>query len=237
MLDANAAERTWIVIAAYCEQRSIGNVVAALRAAGWPRVVVVDDGSSDDTAGVAAKAGALVVQHVINRGQGAALQTGIRFALRRGAAVLVTFDADGQHRASDIAQLVAPVAEGGIDAALGSRFLAHAANVPWRRRWLLRGAVLFSRWTTGVALTDAHNGLRALSARLARRIDLHLDRMAHASELVDQIVRSGLPWREVSVHIDYTAYSLAKGQRGSAAVRIVTDYLIGRLLGDRRRSP
>ena len=95
---------------------------------------------------------------------------------------------------------------------------------------LLRGAIVFTRITSGMKLTDAHNGLRAFSRRAAAHIDIQLDRMAHASEIIDQIRSSGLPYREIPVRIHYTDYSMAKGQRSSAALRVAWDYLIGRLL-------
>jgi glycosyltransferase involved in cell wall biosynthesis len=221
-----------VVIAAWHEAAVIGAVVGGLRAAGWPRVVVVDDGSTDGTAAAARAAGAHVLRHAVNRGQGAALQTGIRYALGLGAEAIVTFDADGQHRPEDLPALVAPVLAGEVDAALGSRFLGHADAVPPARRALLAGARAFTWLTTGLRLSDAHNGLRALSRRLcAEHLELRLDRMAHASEIIDQIAASGLPWREVSVRVEYTAYARAKGQRASAALRVAFDYLLGRLLG------
>jgi glycosyltransferase involved in cell wall biosynthesis len=217
------------VIAAYNEGAAIGKVVAELRAT-CPNVVVVDDGSADDTWRNARDAGAIVLRHLLNRGQGAALQTGITYALSQGAKVIVTFDADGQHRPEDLPALVAPIAAGEVDICLGSRFLEHADAVPLGRRLLLMGAIAFTRVTSGLKLSDAHNGLRAFSRRAAERFDIQLDRMAHASELIDQVRSSGLPYREIPVHIRYTDYSLAKGQRSSAALRVAVDYLIGRLL-------
>ena len=223
--------RVGIVIAAYQEAAAIGAVVDGLRRAGWTRVVVVDDGSDDATSVRAREAGAIVARHLINRGQGAALQTGIQVALRLGVPAIATFDADGQHRVQDLDALVGPVLRGEVDAALGSRFLGHQDAIPPARRLLLRAARLFTLLTSGVRLTDVHNGLRAISARMAAQIDLRMDRMAHASEIIDQITSMGLPWREVSVRVEYTDYSRAKGQRGSAALRVATDYLLGRLLG------
>ncbi|MFI5309583.1 MAG: glycosyltransferase family 2 protein [Polyangiales bacterium] len=222
-------EKLYVVIAAYNEAAAIGNVVAELRPA-CPNVVVVDDGSRDDTFKQAQRAGAVVLRHLLNRGQGAALQTGITYALEHGAEVIVTFDADGQHRPEDIAALVQPIAAGEVEICLGSRFLEHAEAVPIGRRLLLMGAIVFTRLTSGLKLSDAHNGLRAFSRRAALCFDIQLDRMAHASELIDQVRSSGLPYREVPVHIRYTDYSLAKGQRSSAALRVAVDYLIGRLL-------
>lgn len=225
------AGRTRVVIAAYNEAAKIGEVVAELIAGGWPHVVVTDDGSKDGTYANAESAGAVALRHVINRGQGAALQTGIAYALRDGADYVVTFDADGQHRPDDIAELLAPLAAGEADFALGSRFLGTTENMPWLRGVTLRAAVLFTRLTSGARVTDAHNGLRAMTRRGAEAIRIRMDRMAHASELVDQVGRSGLPYVEVPVHIRYTDYSRAKGQRFSASFKILADYFLNRLLG------
>jgi glycosyltransferase involved in cell wall biosynthesis len=219
----------YVVIAAYNEAEVISRVVGELRAV-YPNVVVVDDGSSDDTWRSACGAGATVLRHAVNRGQGAALQTGISYALRAGAELIVTFDADGQHRVQDVAALAAPIAAGEVEICLGSRFLDDSDAVPLGRRMLLAAAIAFTRLTSGLRLSDAHNGLRAFSRRAAAGIDIQLDRMAHASELIDQIRGSGLSYREVPVRIRYTDYSLAKGQRSSAALRVAWDYLIGRLL-------
>jgi glycosyltransferase involved in cell wall biosynthesis len=221
--------KLFVVIAAYNEAAVIGPVVRELRAL-YPNVVVVDDGSSDDTWRSARDGGAIVLRHVLNRGQGAALQTGITFALQKGADVIVTFDADGQHRVEDVAALAAPIAAGEVEICLGSRFLDDSDAVPFGRRMLLAAAIVFTRLTSGMKLSDAHNGLRAFSRRAAACFDIQLDRMAHASELIDQIRGSGLSYREVPVRIHYTDYSLAKGQRSSAALRVAWDYLIGRLL-------
>lgn len=218
----------WIVIAAYRESAVIGEVIRPLVDAGY-RVVVVDDGSGDGTAACAAEAGAAVVRHAINRGQGAALQSGLRYALRQGARILITFDADGQHSPADLPRLIAPIVTESAEIVLGSRFLEHAGEVPTARRILLRLAVTFTGVMSGIRLTDAHNGLRALSRRAAEQVDLQLDRMAHASEIIDQLVRTGLPLVEVSVTVRYTSYSLEKGQRAGNAARIVWDYLLNKL--------
>jgi glycosyltransferase involved in cell wall biosynthesis len=220
----------WAVIPAYNEGAAIGAVVSELAARGAD-VVVVDDGSADDTGERACAAGATVLRHEINRGQGAALQTGISYSLERGAEIVVTFDADGQHAVGDLPRLVAPLRGGEAEIALGSRFLEGADEVPGGRRAVLRAAVAFTRVASGVRVTDAHCGLRAFTRRAASAIDLKLDRMAHASEIIDQIRRSRLPFVEVPVRVRYTEYSRRKGQSSLAALRIAADYLLGRLLG------
>ena len=221
---------SFIVVAAYNEAAVIAEVVGELLLT-YPRVVVVDDGSADGTAAVARDAGAIVLHHSLNRGQGAALQTGFDYCLRHGARYAVTFDADGQHRMEEIALLLEPLRSGRADVALGSRFTGKAPDMPRSRRLVLRLGVLFTRVVSGARLSDTHNGLRALSRLALTQVWITQDRMAHASELIDQIVRSGLPYVEVPVTIRYTPYSRAKGQRLSGSVKIVADYLSRRILG------
>jgi glycosyltransferase involved in cell wall biosynthesis len=218
----------WVVIAAYNEAKVIAGVVADLKGLDYD-VVVVDDGSADGTGRAAAEAGAVVVKHPINLGQGAGLQTGIEFALLEGADVVVTFDGDGQHRAAEIAGLVETLEREGADYVLGSRFLGASVNQPLSRRLVLRAATAFTRVTTGLRVTDTHNGLRAMTRRGASRIRLRQNRMAHASEILHQIADSGLKYVEAPVTIEYSAYSLSKGQSLGDSLMILTDLFARRL--------
>jgi glycosyltransferase involved in cell wall biosynthesis len=218
----------WVVIAAYNEAPVIAGVVADVIDGGY-RTVVVDDGSRDGTGAIARRAGAVVVTHPINLGQGAALQTGIEFALAQGAGIVVTFDADGQHRAADIARLIAALGEQGADFALGSRFLGQSLNLPRARALVLAAATRFTRATSGLSVTDTHNGLRAMTRRGAQQIRLRQNRMAHGSEILQQIADSGLRYVEVAVTIEYSAYSLAKGQKLRDAFTILLDLFARRM--------
>jgi glycosyltransferase involved in cell wall biosynthesis len=226
---ATDIRQVWVVIAAYNEASVIAAVVSDVLRAGY-RTVVVDDGSSDGTGAAALEAGAIVVRHPINLGQGAGLQTGISFALAEGADLIVTFDADGQHRAAEIPVLLDALIRNGADFALGSRFLGRALHQPLSRRILLSAATSFTRLTTGLRVTDTHNGLRAMTRRGAGCIDLHQNRMAHASEILHQIAASGLRYVEAPVTVEYSAYSLAKGQRLSDALMILVDLFARRML-------
>ena len=213
----------FVVIAAYNEEPVIGQVIADAKAR-FPNVVVVDDGSNDATPELALAAGAVVLRHPVNLGQGAALQTG-----RQGAAVVGTLDADGQHSAADLQRMGEALMESGADVALGSRFLGRAEGLPFARRVVLKLALVFTRWITGLRLTDVHNGLRVFTASAARRIRITQNRMAHASEILDEIAHQGLRHIEVPVSIRYTEYSLAKGQRISDAIRVIGEMLIGKI--------
>jgi len=220
-----ASPSVWVICPAFNEALTIGRVLAELRrdARCAYNIVVVDDGSSDATRRIAATMATTVISHPINLGQGAALKTGIDYALSEGADYLVTFDTDGQHLVSDIPRLLETLVRECADFALGSRFLKPSRGVPLMRRILLLAATLFTTATTGLRLTDTHNGLRAFTRRGASALRLRQDRMAHASEILAEIARSGLRYVEVPVTIAYTDYSLAKGQRAGDFVMILLD--------------
>ena len=138
-----------------------------------------------------------MIRHPVNLGQGAALQTGIEYALREGADVIVTFDADGQHRVANIDVLIDAMAKHNVDFVFGSRVLGGAINIPSTRRLLLKAATWFTRITSGLSVTDTHNGLRAMTRRGAGAIRLRQNRMAHASEFLNQVSASKLKYVEV----------------------------------------
>ncbi|GAA2516377.1 glycosyltransferase family 2 protein [Rarobacter incanus] len=214
----------WLVIPLYNEESVVGGVISQALAV-FPHAVAVDDGSSDGSARAAAQAGADIVSHPINLGQGAALQTGIEYALRQGARWIVTFDADGQHRVADAAAMVGLGQAAGVPVVLGSRFLDDRTKAGFVKRIVLRLAVWFTNATTGLRLTDAHNGLRALRRDAALHIDLQQARMAHASEIISQVAAAKLPYREFPVQVLYTDYSRSKGQSVLNAVNIIVELL------------
>lgn len=224
---SKAGDPVWVVIAAYNEGPTISHVIQGVKDY-VHAVAVVDDGSRDETAALAEAAGAHVIRHPINLGQGAALKTGIEYALRRGAQTIVTFDADDQHLASDVPVMVRTLYDSGADIACGSRFLGHAENMPRTRRWMLKLATVFTLLTSGRRMTDAHNGLRAMTRDCARTIDIRQNRMAHASEIINEVARHDLRLVEVPVTIRYSAHSLLKGQRLSNSINILVDLLVKR---------
>ena len=222
-------DRTVAVVPMHNEAAVVGDVVSELRTA-FSRVVCVDDGSRDGSATVARHAGAHVVSHLTNLGQGAALETGIRFALGLpDVDYVVTFDADGQHDVADARAMVERARAGDVQVVLGSRFLGASEHVPFMRRLLLRAAAHFTRRTTGLALTDAHNGLRVLRRDAASAVRLRLHGMSHASEILTVLARGGFTMEEHPVTIRYTDYSRAKGQRGYNALNVLFDLAVNRL--------
>ncbi|MCP4606457.1 MAG: glycosyltransferase family 2 protein [Proteobacteria bacterium] len=191
-------------------------------------VVVVNDGSTDNTSRVAKNAGATVLTHRVNLGQGAALQTGIEFACQIGATHIVTFDADGQHAPSDVEHMIDRIDRENLDVVLGTRgWKRH--GMPFGRFVLLRCALVYTRLTTGLKLTDTHNGLRVFTTRAASQLNLAQNRMAHASEILDRIASCKMKYSEEPVKIVYTEYSQSKGQSNFLAFRILFDLTCAKL--------
>jgi polyprenyl-phospho-N-acetylgalactosaminyl synthase len=229
MTTAGPAHRAAVVVPMYNEGPVIGGVVRELRGS-FATVICVDDGSSDDSATAARSAGAVVVPHPTNLGQGAALETGIRFALGLpGVDYVVTFDADGQHDVTDAVAMVERAHAHDVQVVLGSRFLGASENVPPMRRALLQTATQFTRRTTGLELTDAHNGLRVLRRDAASAVRLRLHGMSHASEILTVLARGGFTVEEHPVTIRYTDYSRGKGQRSYNALNILFELAVNRL--------
>lgn len=225
------ATDVWLVVPLYNEATVIADVVRHARQA-FPKVVCIDDGSSDDSAALAQAAGARVVRHPVNLGQGAALQTGFDYILTDPEMrYAVTFDADGQHQLEDVLVMLERIRRGDVDVVFGSRFLDERTRPSALKRLVLRLAVIYTNLTTKTQLTDAHNGLRVLSREVVERIDITQNRMAHASELVAQIGSMRIDGRPVTlaeepVHILYSDYSRAKGQSLWNAVNILAELLL-----------
>ena len=217
---------TWLVVPLFNEAAVVREVVAHARAT-FPNIVCVDDGSTDASVAEALAGGAVVVKHPINLGQGAALQTGIDFALAQpDAKYFVTFDSDGQHRTEDAERMVERLRNEPLDIVIGSRFLDGRTKPGAIKKFVLQLAVLFERMTTGVRLTDAHNGLRALNRTAAQAIRIRQNRMAHASEIVAKVGEKKLRYAEEPVLIVYTDYSRSKGQSLWNSVNILSELFI-----------
>ncbi len=214
-----------VVVPLYNEEQVIGDVVTDLHRR-FPTVVCIDDGSTDGSIEVARRVGALVLEHAVNLGQGAALQTGMSYAWRHtDARYVVTFDADGQHQVDDAADMIDRAREKNLAIVFGSRFLDDRTDPGFMKKLVLAAAVRVTNATTGLRLTDAHNGLRVIRRDAGEQIELTQDRMAHASEIVADLGKTGLPWAEHPVHVLYTDYSRAKGQSVLNGVNILVDLL------------
>jgi polyprenyl-phospho-N-acetylgalactosaminyl synthase len=204
-------KKIWVVIAAFNESKRITNVIKDLFNEGYFNIVIVDDGSRDNTYDIISSFQVHALRHIINRGQGAALKTGIDYSLNNGADIIITFDADGQHSSKDIVNLVKPIIEKNALVSLGSRFLDKDSKIPFLRKVLLKGSIFVLYIFYGAKMTDAHNGLRAFSKFAAKKINIKSDRMEHASEIIEEIVKKKIPYVEVFVNIKYNKEVLKKG--------------------------
>lgn len=221
----------WIVVPNFNEGAVIGEVIAELRSV-FDNVVCVDDGSSDGSGEIARQAGAHLVRHPINLGQGAAIQTGIEYARAQpGAAVFATFDADGQHRVKDVLKMVDRLRRNDVDVVIGTRFgQAVASQPPLLKRIVLQTAARLSRRGRRLGLTDTNNGLRVFNKSVADGMNITMSGMSHATEIVMLIAENRWRVAEEPVEVLYTDYSKSKGQPLLNGVNIIFDgFLRGRI--------
>lgn len=220
--------KIFVVIPAYNEEAVLATVVNEVLQHRY-QVVVVDDGSARRLKNYLKKQPVFLLRHKVNLGQGAALQTGIEFALSKNAEIIVSFDADGQHRAEDISVLITKLMEDKLDIVIGSRFLHQQESLPNKRKTLLKIARYVNFIFTGSLLTDAHNGLRAMTGEAAKKIRITENRMAHATEFLWLIKKNKLRYAEVPVFIHYSDYSKEKGQTVWSSFRIVIDLFLNKI--------
>jgi len=221
---------TAIVIPAYNEGKVIKDVLTELKSKVPYDIIVVDDASYDDTYEKACVKGIYLIKHIVNLGQGAAIQTGIEFAKKLGKKYVVTFDADGQHSPDDIENFLIILRENKADIVLGSRFLGKSENMPFIKKIVLQFSRIFTYLSTNIWLTDAHNGFRAINIEKFPNFEITQNRMAHASEIIDLIKKHKMRYVEMPCTIKYTDYSKQKGQSIFNAINILFEYISGRLM-------
>lgn len=222
---------TWLIIPCYNEGQVIREVIENARKT-FPNIVAVNDGSADNSAAEIHAAKAHLVNHPVNLGQGAAIQTGIEYARRQpGAKYFCTFDADGQHQVKDVVRMVERLRNEPLDIIVGTRFgeaEREDSQVPWIKRVVLKTVVMLSPTTRKLGLSDAHNGLRVFNKRVADEMNLRMNGMSHASEIVSTIADKGWRVAEEPVDILYTEYSMSKGQSLINGVNILADGLLAK---------
>jgi len=231
MLLPTDINKTFVVIPAFNEQEVIRDTIENILSFKF-KVIVVDDGSAIPLSKVLYGFPATILTHAVNLGQGAALQTGIEYALEmKNAEYIITFDADGQHQSHDIEKLLIPLLRNEADITLGSRFLAGAGhNMPPGRKSLVKFARTLNYFFTGLLLSDAHNGLRAMNRKAASCIHLKQNGMSHATEILSIIKQKKLRYKEIPVQIQYTEYSKKKGQSAWGGFRIFFDILLNKIV-------
>jgi len=216
------------VIAAYNEEKKVASVVDDVSKY-VDLVVVIDDGSKDKTVEVIKNKKAIVLKHCINLGQGAALQTGFDYAKEFNPDVIITYDADGQFEAKEISKIIEPILDKKVEVVLGSRFLGKTINMSPFRKYILKLGILFTWVFSEIKLTDTHNGFRAFNNKALNLIEITQNRMAHASEIIDEIKRNNLNYLEVPVTVKYDDYSKQKGQSSLNSIRILLELITRKL--------
>jgi len=225
-------KKIFFVIPTYNEEKTIERVIKELHKEGFKNLIIVDDGSKDKTSKNVLenqKEGLILLIHPINRGQGAALKTGIDYCIRqKECKYIVTFDSDGQHRLSDLPKFIEPLEKKQCEMVLGSRFLDKDTkkNIPLKKIILLKGAILVTFFLSRKWFTDTHNGYRVMTKEIAKKIEISMDGFEHASEILDEIVKKQIIYKEVPVYIDYTDYSKKKGQKITNSINILTKMIL-----------
>jgi len=214
------------IIPGYNEADNIEEVISRVQPF-VDEIVVIDDGSYDDMALIANRAGATVLKHAINRGQGAALQTGNEYALKNGADIIIHFDADNQFQAEEIPEMVKPLIEAQAETVLGSRFLSKTSDMPGLKKNLIMPLARFTnRLFFNIRLSDPQSGFRALSREAVKKIKINNDRMAHCSEILHQLFKNKIKTVEVPITVIYKEF----GQKFSGGIRIIKDMAIKKII-------
>lgn len=218
--------KVFCIIPAINEEANIKEAVERVKSK-VAQVVVVDDGSTDRTSELAKEAGAIVLKHFINRGQGAALETGNQYALKNGADVIVHFDADNQFKAEEISEVLKPIIAGEADAVFGSRFLGRENNMPaFKKKVIMPLARLVNRWFLGIRLTDPQCGFRVMTAKAWRKIKIRQDKMAHCSEILYKAHKNNLQIKEIPISVIYNRFGL----KFAGGVEVLKDLLLAKLM-------
>ena len=216
----------FVIIPCYNEAAVIRNTVIEVLRHGY-NVVIIDDSSKDNSKNELKGLPVYYLRHRVNLGQGAALQTGIDFALKKGAKYFVTFDADGQHDSDDISGMVALLEKEKADIVFGSRFLPGAkTNVSRSRSFALNLGRYINYFTSGILLSDSFNGMRIFSKAAAEKIKLTENRMSHPVQLLMLTAAGKLKYTEYPVAIHYSDYSKKKGLKNKDGIKILIEILL-----------
>ncbi len=221
---------TYVVVPAYNEEKTLPSVLNdLLRYFRKDEIVVVNDGSRDRTRAIAESYGVRVLNHLVNRGLGGALGTGIAFAIRKGAELILTFDADGQHLVSDALRVMRPVAEGKADFAVGSRLKGDTSEMPLIKKFGNFVLDVITAIFAGRYVSDSQSGLRCFNKECASKIRITCDRYAVSSELIIEASKHRCRIVEVPIKAIYTEYSKKKGTNVMEGVKIALNLLFDKL--------
>jgi polyprenyl-phospho-N-acetylgalactosaminyl synthase len=218
--------KIFCIVPAYNEEKTIVNVIDGIKKY-IDNIIIVDDGSTDATNDLAGTRNVKVLKHIVNRDQGAALQTGNDYAIKHEAGIIVHFDADGQFLPEDLEAMLEPIINGECDITFGSRFLSQRSDIPWVKKYLILPlAKLANKIIFEVNFSDPQCGFRAFKASIADKIKIEYDGKAHCSEIMQKTLINKLSYREIPVTVVYSRY----GQKFSGGIRIIKDVFLAKLL-------
>lgn len=221
----------FVIVPVYNESKVVIKVIKELQKK-FKNIVCVDDCSTDDSFFKLKKLKRItLIKHIINQGQGAALQTGINFAKLNKADLFVTFDSDGQHSATEAAAMIKKINSMNVDIILGSRFKKKSLQleIPVFRRIILKIAIIISNLFSGLRLTDTHNGLRVFNRRFSNTLNIKMNGMSHPNEFLDNIKKNNLKYLEYPTKIKYNNYTINKGQKNINSLNILFDIIINKI--------
>jgi glycosyltransferase involved in cell wall biosynthesis len=225
--------KIFCIVPAYNEEKNIKKTIKDLKETQY-EIIIVDDCSCDNTYKVAKENTKYVIRHPINRGQGAALETGNQYAKKLGADIVVHFDADGQFLVKEIKDIVEPIVNGECDVVFGSRFLGKKSNMPWfKEQVIMRLGRLMNKIIFNIDLTDPQNGFRAMNLKALNKIKIQNDGSAHCSEIIYKTVKNKLKYKEIPITVIYNEFGqgiLGGKGRGTGGLRILRDLFIGKII-------
>ncbi|MBD3271642.1 MAG: glycosyltransferase [Elusimicrobia bacterium] len=226
---SSSSKNILILIPAYNEGKGIKYAIEKLKHDGYRNILVIDDGSIDNTYEIISKLDIYVARHIINRGAGAASSTGFEIAKILKPDIVVTYDADGQHDSEDIPELIKPIISNEADVVFGSRMLGKS-GMPWKRMIYNKIANIVTMIIYGITVSDTQSGLKAFNKRAYNTINIKTSRMEFCSEIVHQVKEKNLRFKEVKVKTIYTDYSMSKGNDLVSGIKTVIRLVLSRLM-------
>jgi glycosyltransferase involved in cell wall biosynthesis len=223
------SNNTFVIVPVFNEEKIIGLILELLKKQ-FTNIVCIDDGSSDRSFDIIKSKNVYILKHLINLGQGAALQTGINFAILKGAKFFLTFDSDGQHSLKDAMQMIKILKKNKIDIIFGSRFLnfKYQKKIPTFRRLILKLGVILSNFLSDIKLSDTHNGLRVFNLRFAKKLQIKFDGMSHPHSFFTNTYKYKFKYFEYPTNVIYSKYSLSKGQKNINSINILFDVIFSK---------
>ena len=206
-------DKVYILIPVFNEEKKIESVISDLSKY-FVNIVAVNDGSTDSSRDILESLGVTVLNHSINLGQGAAISTGFKYIQHsRNAKAVLTFDADGQHCVEDAKAFAKEILSSDEEVIFGSRFIKNQANIPFFKKIALSIVVLFTNRFSRIKLSDAHNGFKAIKKDSLKKIDITIDGYGFESQIIHQVSKKNMTYKELPTNTIYTSYSKNKGQK------------------------